>query len=105
MWLLNSYKVTIMDVVKNCQEKIEYAGKLQQGLQILLMRLSGSPLVLFFLNKGDSCMLLASASNRPSLTSRSGASSPTFDQLGYYFSKLVMPVNNLPLIMPFTSMH
>ena len=27
MWLLNSYKVTIMDVVKNCQEKIEYTGK------------------------------------------------------------------------------
>ena len=23
MWLLNSYKVTITDVVKNCQEKIE----------------------------------------------------------------------------------
>ncbi len=33
MWLLNSYKVTITDVAKNCQEKIEYAGKLQQGQQ------------------------------------------------------------------------
>lgn len=33
MWLLNSYKVTITDGVKNCQEKIEYAGKLQQGQQ------------------------------------------------------------------------
>jgi len=34
MWLLNSYKVTIADVAKSCQEKIEYAGKLQQSLQI-----------------------------------------------------------------------
>ncbi len=33
VWLLNSYKVTITEVVKNCQEKIEYAGKLQQGQQ------------------------------------------------------------------------
>jgi len=33
MWLLNSYKVTITDVAKNCQEKIEYAKKLQQGQQ------------------------------------------------------------------------
>ena len=33
MWLLNSYKVTITDVAKNCQEKIEYAEKLQQGQQ------------------------------------------------------------------------
>ena len=28
MWLLNSYKVTITDVVKNCQEKIEYTEKM-----------------------------------------------------------------------------
>ena len=28
MWLLNSYKVTITDVAKNCQEKIEYAEKM-----------------------------------------------------------------------------
>jgi hypothetical protein len=34
MWLLNSYKVTITDEGKNCQEKIECAGTLQQGLQI-----------------------------------------------------------------------
>jgi hypothetical protein len=27
MWLLNSYKVTITDEVKNCQEKIEYVKK------------------------------------------------------------------------------
>jgi len=58
MWLLNSYKVTITDVVKNCQEKIEYAGKLQQGLQILLMRLSEGPLTILFLYKGDKYMLL-----------------------------------------------
>ena len=58
MWLLNSYKVTITDVVKNCQEKIEYAGKLQPGLQILHMCLSESPLTLLFLYKGDRYMLL-----------------------------------------------
>ena len=59
MWLLNSYKVTITDEGKNCQEKIEYAGRLQQGLQILLMRLSESPLTLLFLYKGDRYMVLA----------------------------------------------
>ena len=58
MWLLNSYKVTITDGVKNCQEKIEYAGRLQQGLQILHMCLSESPLTLLFLYKGDRYMLL-----------------------------------------------
>ena len=104
MWLLNSYKVTITDVVKNCQEKIEYAGKLQPGLQILLMSLSEGPLTILFLYKGDKYMLLAFSRNRPSLSFRFGASS-IFAQLGHYFSKLVMPVNNLLLIMSFTSMH
>ena len=59
MWLLNSYKVTITDVGKNCQEKIDYAGRLQQGLQILHMRLSESTLTIRFLFKGDSYMVLA----------------------------------------------
>ena len=59
MWLLNSYKVTITDVIKNCQEKIECAGKLQQGLQILLMRLSESTLTIRFLYKGDRYVVLA----------------------------------------------
>jgi hypothetical protein len=58
MWLLNSYKVTITDVVKNCQEKIEYAGKLQQGPKILLMSLSESTLTILFLYKGDRYMFL-----------------------------------------------
>ena len=59
MWLLNSYKVTITEVVKNCQEKIEHAEKLQQGLQILLMRLSESTLTIRFLFKDYRFMVLA----------------------------------------------
>ena len=59
MWLLNSYKVTITDVVKNCQEKTEYAGRLQQGLRILHMRLSEGPLTIRFLFKDYSCVVLA----------------------------------------------
>ena len=73
MWLLNSYKVTITDGVKNCQEKIEYAGKLHQGLHIL-----SNFQIWGILN---------------------------FRSIGNYFSKLVVPVNNLLLVMLFASMH
>ena len=41
MWLLNSYKVTITDVVKNCQEKIELLAVIYNFAIILSFRIGG----------------------------------------------------------------